>query len=279
MVSWLLRHYFRLLEHPGKYRVAGWLGRNVFPHQGLPVQVFPGVELLLHPRDWIEYTLLTTGKYEPLSLEFLRLNLALGQSAILAGVNFGLHVAVAARAVGEAGRVIGIEPQPAALLRTFANLKRNGLCGPVNLLSAAIGSDDQFQYMPWSNSSNSGAASFYANGAGLTVQLTTLGAVIRDLLAARPRLLLLDVQGYELNALKGLPGESAPEIVVTELDPEFLTQAQVRPEQLHARLSELGYRLFNLHGVPVAPGDVDIPEKNLIGVREGSVVHWLPPPA
>jgi FkbM family methyltransferase len=279
MLHGLLRFYFRLREHPGKYRIVRWLGRNVVPSQGVSSRVYPGIDLLLHPRDWIEYNLLVKGRYEPLTLQFLLDNLALGQSAVLAGVNFGLHVAVAARAVGQKGRVIGVEPQPAALLRAHANLARNGLWGPVRLVSAALGASVGFQNMPWSDPGNSGAASFYDTGTGLTVEMTTLDTVIRDLLDTPPRLLLLDVQGFELQALLGLSAASAPEIVVVELDPEFLTRAQVRPEQIHARLSEIGYRAFSLNGVPVAAGDLDIPERNLIGVRGGSPVKWLSLPS
>jgi hypothetical protein len=80
MVNGLLRGYLRLRDHPGKYRFAQWLGRHVIPEQGLPAQVYPGIKLLLHPRDWIEYVLLTRGQYEPLTLRFLMDNLAPDQS-------------------------------------------------------------------------------------------------------------------------------------------------------------------------------------------------------
>lgn len=279
MVSRLLRYYFRHCDHRGKYRLARWLGRTVIPDRGLPVRVYPGVELLLHPRDWIEYVLLTRGEYEPLTLRFLADNLAPGQSAVLAGVNFGLHVAAAARAVGDAGRVVGVEPQPAALLRAYANLSRNGLWGPVRLLSAALASAPGVRHMSWSDPGNPGAASFYQPGAGIEVQMTTLDAVVAELVPGRPRVLLLDVQGYELQALLGLTAASTPDLAVVEFDPEFLDKAGVRPHDLHARLAELGYAVHSLHGEPVPAGRVDVPERNLVGVRPGAAVRWAPGPA
>ena len=114
MFTNLLLRYIRSPEHPGKYRFVQWLGRHVVPSDGLVAEVDPRVRLSLHPRDWIEYALIREGRYEPLTLAFLARNLRLADTALLAGVNNGLHVIVAARAVGQEGCVIGVEPQPAA---------------------------------------------------------------------------------------------------------------------------------------------------------------------
>ena len=117
MRNFITVKYLRGPEHPGKLRVVRALARTVIPENGIAVSVGEGVSLYLHPRDWIEYLLLRGNPYEPLTLQFLRANLLPGDGAVLAGVNFGLHVAVAASAVSESGRVVGVEPQPAALLR------------------------------------------------------------------------------------------------------------------------------------------------------------------
>jgi len=274
-VDALLQFYFRLGEHRGKYRISQWLGRHFVPSEGVLARVFPDVDLYLHPRDWIEYTLLCQGHYEPLTLRFLLENLTLGQSAVLAGVNFGLHVAVAARAVGDSGNIIGVEPQPAALLRAHANLARNGLLKPVHLLSGALGAQAGFQSMAWSSPTNTGAASLLDTGSGLTIQMATLDSVIRNSLNTPPRLLLLDVQGYELEALLGLSQEFAPDIIVTELDPEFLSRAKVTASELCSRLTDLGYLLKTLHGGEVRGVELDLPERNLVGVKDGVAVKWV----
>src|SRR5438270_7357918 len=103
MAGWLrtalLRGYAQTPEHPSKYRIVRWLGRHAFPEEGIQCRIHPDISLYLHPRDWIEYFLLRGEQYEPLTLRFVQENLCAGDLAILAGVNFGLHVAVAARAV------------------------------------------------------------------------------------------------------------------------------------------------------------------------------------
>ena len=164
--NWLLKSYLRTPDHPCKYRVVKWLGKVVFPSSGVRASAYPELDLMLHPRDWIEYLLLQGRRYEPLTLDFLKSNLRTGDCAILAGVNFGQHVAVAARAVGISGRVIGIEPQPAALLKARENLRLNGLSRQVMLLSLALGRKTELLSMAWSLEENSGAASLLDKGEG-----------------------------------------------------------------------------------------------------------------
>ena len=83
---------------------------------------------------------------------------------------FGLHVARAARSVGEAGLVIGVEPQPAALLRTRLNLALNGLLSNVKLIQGALGRAEQMTFMPWSIRRTPRAASLIDRGPGFHVQ-------------------------------------------------------------------------------------------------------------
>ena len=83
-------------------RMVRWLGRHVVPPDGVVADVDPRVRLSLQfRRDWVEYSLIREGQYEPLTLAFLSRNLRPLDNALLAGVNNGLHIIIAARAVGE----------------------------------------------------------------------------------------------------------------------------------------------------------------------------------
>jgi FkbM family methyltransferase len=274
----LLLRYMRLPEHPGKYRVVQWLGRHVAPSAGIVADVEPQVRLSLHPRDWIEYSLIRDGRYEPLTLAFLSKNLRPADNALLAGVNNGLHVIVAARAVGERGRVLGIDPQPSALLRARRNIDLNGVAGPVRLLSAALGAEATLIHMPWADAANQGAASLLDTGPGLEVQLTTLAAVIETLSNGPVRLLLLDVQGYEGPALQGLK-DHRPELLVVEDSDEYLKRAGTSRAQLYSQVREMGYDLHDLHGGAVDASGPSLAEYNLVAVRRGVVdVAWCSRP-
>lgn len=277
MAGWfrtrLLRAYAQTPEHPTKYRMIRWLGRNVFPSDGIKHRAYGDIKLFLHPRDWLEYWLLRGEEYEPLTLKFMEQNLHDGDVAVLAGVNFGLHVAVAAKAVGDNGRVVGIEPQPAALLRAAQNLRLNKLLHRVSLVSVAIGAHEDVVRMAWPGP-NSGTASLLDEGPGLSVSVMPLSHVIKTQNCEKVRLLLLDVQGYEAQALAGLQDDCLPEILIVEIDPEFLSRANTTSASLLAQIAGLNYSLHSLDGTPETAASESFPERNVVGLRNGVEVVW-----
>jgi FkbM family methyltransferase len=270
----VIKHYVAGPEHPAKVRFVRWLGRHAMPKAGIVATVYPDVMLWLNPLDWVEYLLLRDGRHEPLILDFLRANLRPAETAILAGVNNGLHAIVAAKAVGAAGRIIGCEPQPAALLRARLNLDLNGVpeaC--VRLVAAAVGAERGLSQVPWPPPDNRGAASMFNAGAGFTAPLVPLAEVARGLGLGPVRLLLLDVVGYEVQALAGLAA-LRPDLAVVAVWTEHLTKAGEVPAALYGRLQEMGYELHDLYGEPVSQPGEPLAEHNLIGVQVGREVQW-----
>lgn len=262
--------YCRGAHYRGKIRVARWLGRMLLPHEGGAYTLADGTRMLLHPRDWIEYRLLQRGDYEPATIEFLKRNLAPGRIAVLAGVNIGLHAIAASRAVGERGVVVGVEPQPASLIRARANILLNDLPDNVRLVAGGLGSADAVLPMAPAPSHNSGASTFLDGGSErcpFQTPVWPLGDVLRRLGVGRPDLLLLDVEGFELEALRGVQTAAPPKLIVVECKGKHLERAGATEEALFQRLVEMGYRCFDLHGRPTAPGDV-LDEFNLVGVLD-----------
>lgn len=270
----LFLRYIRSPEHPGKYRVVQWLGRHVIPSAGIVAEVNPQVQMSLHPRDWIEYSLIRQGRYEPLTLSFLTKNLRPADTALLAGVNNGLHVIVAARAVGERGTVIGVDPQPSALLRARRNIDLNRVAAPIRLLSGALGAQAALAHMPWADSENHGAASLLDSGPGLEVPLITLAAVLDGLCPGRVRLMLLDVQGYEVPALAGLK-HHRPELLVVEDSEEYLARAGTSRAQLYSSMRDMGYTLHDVFGGDMAETGAPPAECNVVARAPGVSVDWL----
>lgn len=274
MLSRFLRTYIQTREHPAKRRIVGWLARSVIPAEGIEVRLADGLVFFLHPRDSIEYILLRGEEYEPVTIALLKANLAPGDGAILAGTNFGLHVVESARAVGAEGRVVGIEPQAAAVLRTRLNLERNGLASRVDLLQAALGSKPEILLMAWSKIENPGAASLFDRGEGFRVPAVRLEAAAQLLATRRFRILLLDVQGYELHALEGADLKRGPEIAIIELDPEFLRHSGTSAESIADLLVRNDYQLFDLYGREVSRFDSPLPERNLVAKRPTAQISW-----
>jgi FkbM family methyltransferase len=276
--NWLVRAYCRGPHYRGKIRIARWLAARLLPDQGGIFSLADGTRLWLHPRDWIEYRLLQQGEYEPQTLAFLRANLKEGQQGVLAGVNIGLHVIVAARAVGPSGRVAGVEPQPASLLRARQNLLLNGNAGNVSLVAAALGSEAGIAPMGPAPEHNTGMASLVdppPDPCPFHVVIETLPELLYRLKMRRPDLMLLDVEGFELPVLRGMTPSTRPRILVVECKENHQSKGGASTADLLAQLGSMGYQLFDLRGKPATP-DTKLLEFNLVAVAEEAPnVTWI----
>jgi len=138
---------------------------------------------------------------------FVRSLLRPGDAFVDVGANVGTISALAAGLVGEAGRVVAIEPHP----RTFAYLQRtiaaNELTNVVCLQRACgaapgvVGLTDQRR-----KDDNNRVDE---TGSGRAVQMVTLGSVLRDLSLDTVSLLKIDVEGFEGEVLRGLGSEAS----------------------------------------------------------------------
>src|SRR5262249_44152307 len=155
------------------------------------------VLLRLHPRDWIEYLILRGDGYEPRTLEFVRRNLAPGHHALCVGVNFGLHLLVAAKAVGPTGSVIGVEPQPATILRAVENVSLNGFSN-ITLVLAALGGGHDVIPIGTLPPGNSGSASLIGAAGPVHASLLPLRDLLAQTKVGHLDLMILDVEGYEI---------------------------------------------------------------------------------
>ena len=204
----------------------------------------------------------------------MRANLRPGDAAVLAGVNFGLHVAVAASAVSRDGMVVGVEPQPAALMRARLNLDLNGLEPQVRLVAAALGRAASMVSMAWANPKNAGAASLLDQGNSFAISMVRIGTIL-PILGGRPfRLLLLDVQGYELEVLAGADLEHEPEMMIVELDPEFLARGSPPRSRSRSALPPRVTICTTSSAATPSRGCWTFRKRNLVAVRRGVDVRW-----
>jgi FkbM family methyltransferase len=279
--EWLVGAYCRGAHYRGKIHVARWLGRRFLPPEGGVYTLADGIRMQLHPRDWIEYRLLQRGSYEPVTLAFMKANLKEGQQALLAGVNIGLHVIVAARQVKGAGRVLGVEPQPASLLRARKNLILNGLSENVILLAGGLGAETGMATMSPAPEHNSGMASLVDQGSEplpFSIIIETVPELLYRLKLKRPDLMLLDVEGYELPVLRGITPSTRPRLLVVECKQDHQAKGGSSARDLFDQLTSMGYKLFDLHGRPAAVGQ-ELVEFNVVGVSEDApVVVWVDRP-
>src|SRR5512144_3024896 len=87
----------------------------------------PGLWMRLNARDMIQQPILLEGIWDPTLTRFLEANLKPGDAFIDVGAHVGYFTLLAARLVTEAGIVLSIEPNPAALEQLRQNVDRSRL--------------------------------------------------------------------------------------------------------------------------------------------------------
>lgn len=193
------------------------------------------------------------------------------RTVIDGGANTGAFARVAVDLFPEA-IVHAVEPQPGcrpaleALSREFPNrvvVHMLALCAPEN--------DGQALAMTAGADTTSTGAHVSANGEGISVPCMTLDSIFA---AHRPSkkgtFLKLDLQGYELNALKGATETlKATDVVLTEVS--FYAQAFEPPiSMLVGFLADHGFELYDIASIYARPRDDRPRQGDLIFVRAGA---------
>jgi FkbM family methyltransferase len=207
--------------------------------------------------------LLLTGTLEVAVQQALRRTILPGAVMWDVGANLGFFALLAARLAGPDGRVVAFEPVPAAaaLAREAASL--NGLADRIVVRPEALGAVSAWTPLcvvgepSWSHLADRGRHP--ATRQHLEVEVATADGLIEAGLAPAPDVLKLDVEGSEVDVLRGAQGllERHRPVVVCELHDTAVEVADL--------LEGAGYTLESLDG----PGPV----------RDGTAVHVLARPA
>jgi len=194
-----LAHYVSHRLLPGDYRV--W--RQV--ESGAAA----GLWLKVNPRTAEQ---LCKGHAEPAIQKLLAEHLRPGMVFYDAGANIGFFSLLAARLVGETGRVFAFEPDPDIAARLRENARRNAFSWLTSVEAAVYsrGGAIQFERASQLDSPDRGTgrvtqAQRGANGntppGDATVNALTLDDFVQD--HAQPDMLKIDVEGAEVEALRG----------------------------------------------------------------------------
>jgi hypothetical protein len=105
------------------------------------------------------------------------------------------------------------------------------------------------------------------------VRVERLDAVVDDLGFPPPDLLVLDIEGWELEAIAGF-GSAKPGILVVENDPRAHARHRRTEADFLAALQQLGYALSHLNGRPAQAGDF-FPEQSLVAWLPGKTPRWI----
>ncbi len=167
-----------------------------------------GVRLTIDPRDAFQMEI-WLGAYQPHVVAFLRNAVAPGARVLCAGLHVGYVAALARRLAGPTGLVVAADPDPNAFACAVANLRlgRGDMLAPVHLFAGGL--SDRAGELSLYRSSVMGHSSFAAPHHGAEVRTVPLVRGDDWLIALGvPELdvMVLDVEGWEVQVLRGLGG-------------------------------------------------------------------------
>jgi FkbM family methyltransferase len=188
----------------------------------LEVRVAGESKMLVDTGDLIGSVLAVSGVWEPHVTALFRRLLSAGDVCIDVGANIGYFTLLAARLVGPSGHVYAFEPGPRAYPALRANLELNGATN-VTVIEAAAGEAEGEALLSAPAPGNLASASLRRSGPGSTVvPVRRIDSAVRADDLARVRLVKIDVEGYEIEVLKGLEGlfeAGARPAIVVEVNP------------------------------------------------------------
>jgi FkbM family methyltransferase len=189
------------------------------------------------------------GLFEPRETRLLGRLLDRGDTFIDVGAHIGWFTTMAARRVGEAGRVVACEPYPSNAAMLKGNLALND-CKNVRVVEAALGSRPGTISLARAGGDSGGATALdWAWDGRVEVPMTTLDEIAGDLRAVA--LIKVDVEGWEAHVLRGASKTlSQTEHVLIEINPAALRKAGSSPEEIFDLLRRSGFTRF----IPVREG-------------------------
>lgn len=200
-----------------------------------------------------------TGVYEPPVSRVIVSMLREGARMVDAGANWGYFSLLAAAAVGSAGQVLALEPDPRQFARLRENLKLNQFTQVVPLERAAADRRGPVTLLGYEDTdSNRGVSRIGGAPDGSGSRAFTVESVAIDDLVSADRavdLVKIDVEGAEDLVLEGMrAGLSGHRYlaIVLELHPGLLRAKGCEPERLIQTLVGHGYRGWTIDLTPAA---------------------------
>jgi FkbM family methyltransferase len=175
------------------------------------------------------------------------------------GANMGVYALVAAACVGRNGRVIAIEAIPRLARMVSDNLSMNGFFPISTVLPVAAANTDEeltiyeFDRMQGGNTllvdiARTAESTYSETAKPLQVRARRLSDMFAEGLFDRPDFIKIDVEGFELEVLRGaktLIVEHKPSLML-EWHPSFMLETGIA-ERLYEMLTvELGYSVYRI---------------------------------
>jgi len=264
---WLLR----LPTFKGKSRITEGYRKLVFaPNQ---YRIIHGLRMEIDGFDWIQSEIVRDGCTEPLTCALMGKILGTGDTYLDVGAQLGLHTLVARHFVGAEGKVIAIEPQPYNCHKLLSNWRLNSFEN-LTLYVGAVGAYDGRIALHLQSATDTSRLSLCLTPVNdepqeFYVPINRLDTILDQSKVEKVRLLKIDIEGYELEAIDGMGKDLdlVEHIILEVLD----SNAGISEKSAHLvqLLEDQGYVLKTVEGVLWHSEGQHLPENNLWASRSG----------
>jgi FkbM family methyltransferase len=199
----------------------------------------------LNLQNWSDRRAYFSGRYyQPGITRLLETLLRPGDQYVDVGANIGLTALLARSRIGEAGKGVAFEPNPAAFARLQSNFEMNRVTN-FQLVPRAVADSESVLtlFVPRDEMLLGTFVPEKAEGTRVEVRTEPADRYVADFEAEKPTLIKIDVEGYELQVLRGIRSLLARPnaMVVTEIADDKLRRAGHSRDELHSLLAGYGY--------------------------------------
>jgi FkbM family methyltransferase len=239
-----------LLQRVPDRRLARWtnLAATKWRHDFVTT-TSAGVIMAGNTHDIIQRYVWLFGRWEPSASAWLSDTLKPGDGFIDVGANVGYFSLLAART---GGPVVAVEPSPDAASALRRNVALNRFAN-VRVVQAAATVKRSVLTLHAGSALNSGVASTtlaQADGPTTQVEGLPLADILTESELDRARVIKIDVEGGELDAISGLLPVleyARPDLeIMIEVTPDLMRRVGQHPTMLVSRLAAFGFQPYRL---------------------------------
>jgi len=222
-----------------------------------------GMSFRFKTEDAVGRHIYKLGSYEETMTDWLECTVRLGAGdvALDVGANIGWYAVLLAKLSDPATQVFAFEPDPLNFSLLVDNLARNG-ASTVKPVQKAAGAIAGRLHLHQYGAKNLGRHSLLPinEGTSVEVEVLSLDAFLaaEGIDLARVRFLKMDVEGFELSVLEGMPKLlAANPLIIAEYSPATMRRCGLDVGRMLGLLRDAGYlghRLVAGALKPVAPG-------------------------
>jgi FkbM family methyltransferase len=250
------------LKFPLTNKLYFFCFNNLRPIKNTVIEV-QGSKMLIDPRHGLGFNLWQTGIWEKMETRIIQEYIKEGTVFVDIGANIGYYSLLAARRVGQAGKVYAFEPAPENYAMLVKNMEFNRYRNIIAVQKAV--------------SNRNGVARFFIDAEypmqhrfqnskdeedTIEVSVITLDNFFKDK-GYKVDLIKMDIEGAEMFVLEGMQkvlNENKNLVIFSEFNPRLLKKLGVHPEDFLHKLAENGFRMYEIDEQNRVISDVDFNE-------------------